>query len=290
MLPMSPTGLLLRYIKNPPRNRKNLRIFLLRGGLGNQLFQIAGAASLAMTHEFDIIFCDSDVKKNPRDTEIASILGLNFDLWFGERARAYKSNSLTNFLIRILRSKKLPFITNYFSQYDIDRYYPARKLGFMKGYFQNARFVRALPPSSVTQTFKNLQHKATNRDKIAIHIRATDALKQKEMFLDLSYYQDALRFLHVVPADKIDVYSDDLEYAKVLCSQIDNLTFNFPEQASNLSAIDVLVEISSYDKIVSSKSTLCWWACYLSISRNPSSVIISPWGKDLHLDAWHVVG
>jgi len=262
----------------------------LRGGVGNQLFQIAGAASLSIGNEFDIIFCDSDVKKNPSNIKIASILELNFDSWFHERIRAYKSNPFTNLLIRILRSKKLSLITSYFFQYEIDQYDPACKLGFMQGYFQNRRFVCALPPSGVTQTFKNLQPKATNRNKIAIHIRATDALKRKEMFLDLTYYQDALRFLHVVPTDIIDVYSDDLEYAKMLCSKIDNFTFNFPEQVLNLSALDLLVELSSYDKIVSSKSTLCWWACYLSIFRNPSSVIISPWGKDLHLNAWHVAG
>jgi hypothetical protein len=290
MLLISPAGLLFRYLKKPWRERKNIRIFLLRGGLGNQLFQIAGAAYWSMKYDFDVIFCDSDVKNNPRDIELGSILELDFDLWFDEKVRAYKSSSLTNLLIRILQSKKLPFMPLYFAQNDIDDYCPTRKLGFIQGYFQNSRFVCSLPQSEVIQTFKNLQPKETNRGSIAIHIRATDALMRKEMFLDLAYYQNALRLLHAIPANRIDVYSDDLDYARVLCSKIENLTFNFPEQALTLSPIDLLVEISSYDKIVSSKSTLCWWACYLSISRNPSSVIISPWDKVLHLSAWHEVG
>ena len=290
LLRITPAGLLLRHAKNRGAGSRNIRIFLLRGGLGNQLFQIAGAASLSMKHNFDVIFCDSDVKKNPRDRKFGSILELNFDLWFSKKVNVYKSSAGTNLLVRFFRSRKIPLSPTYFSQCDIDQYRPQLKWGFMQGYLQNSSFVLRLPPSVAALTFKDFSRKERNDNGIAIHIRAQDALKRKEMYVDLSYYQNALRFLHAASETKIDVYSDDLEYAKILCSEIGNYNFNFPEQDSALNPIDLLITISMYDKIISSKSTLCWWACYLSVSRNPLSIIISPWNNDLHLSAWHSIG
>ena len=106
------------------------------------------------------------------------------------------------------------------------------------------------------------------------------------MALSLNHYKAGLMHVGAGSESKIDVFSDDVSYAKSFCDQLGNFNFNFPEIDLELSPTELLLKLASYNKIISSKSTLCWWSTYIAQTRNPSAMIISPWESDLHLESW----
>jgi len=265
---------------------RNLRIFLLRGGLGNQLFQIVGIASLSKGENYDVVFSETDVKKNPRDKQGAAALNFNVEPWFGKQNFVYKSNKIMDFLIRVLRSKKVRKFSLKNINVDLAIKHSDISIATMQGYLQSAQFAMAIPTDAITTTFRQGKVQSLAPEKIAIHIRARDGLQNSAMVLSLTYYRNALMYLGTNSESEIDVFSDDISYAQSFCVQLGNFSFNFPEIDLELSPTELLLKLASYNKIIGSKSTLCWWSTYIAQTRNPSAVIISPWESDLHLESW----
>jgi hypothetical protein len=156
----------------------------------------------------------------------------------------------------------------------------------MQGYLQNAQFPKAIPTDTLKRTFDQAKAETPKPGSIAIHIRAQDGLQNSAMVLSLDFYRSGLMYLGANSESEIDVYSDDISYAKSFCGQLGDLRFNFPEIDLELKSTELLLKIASYNKIISSKSTLCWWAIYISQIRNPNAVIVSPWESGLHVESW----
>ena len=93
-------GLLQHLFVRP--EKKPIRIFLLRGGFGNQLFQIAGISHFSRINNFNVIFCDSDVRLNPRDRTNRNSLDIDFSSWFSPDVSIYKSSKFLNLVVRVL--------------------------------------------------------------------------------------------------------------------------------------------------------------------------------------------
>ena len=265
---------------------RNLRIFLLRGGLGNQLFQIAGIANLSKGENYDVVFSETDVKKNPRDNQGAAALNFNVEPWFGEQNFVYRSNKIMDFLIRLLRSKKVRKFSLKNINVDLAIKHSDITIATMQGYLQSAQFPMAIPADIIEETFYQETDESINPESVAIHIRAQDGLQNSAMVLGLSYYRDGLMHVGANSESSVDVFSDDISYAQSFCAQLGNFRFNFPEIDLELSPTELLLKLASYNKIISSKSTLCWWSTYIAQTRNPGAVIISPWDSDLHLESW----
>ncbi|CAB4757393.1 unannotated protein [freshwater metagenome] len=263
-----------------------IRIFLLRGGLGNQLFQIAGMASLSKSKNFYVVFCETDVKKNPRDKQGAAALSFDVESWFSEQNSVCKSNKIMDFLIRVLRSEKVRKFSLKNINADLAIKYSEITIATIQGYLQSAKFPMAISADIIKETFHQETDELINPESVAIHIRAQDGLQNSAMVLGLSYYRDGLMHVGANSESSIDVFSDDILYAQSFCAQLGNFSFNFPEIDLELSPTDLLLKLASYNKIISSKSTLCWWSTYIAQTRNPGAVIISPWESDLHLENW----
>lgn len=265
---------------------RQLRIFLLRGGLGNQLFQIAGMARLSENNNFDVVFCETDVKKNPRDKQGAAAFDFNVEAWFGEQISVYRSNRLFDLLIRLIRNKKVRKFSLQNINVDLALVDSNVAIATMQGYLQSPQHPRAISTKTIMETFKQREVQSINTDSLAIHIRAMDGLQYSAMALSLNHYKAGLMHVGAGSESKIDVFSDDVSYAKSFCDQLGNFNFNFPEIDLELSPTELLLKLASYNKIISSKSTLCWWSTYIAQTRNPSAMIISPWESDLHLESW----
>jgi hypothetical protein len=266
--------------------RRQLRIFLLRGGLGNQLFQIAGMANLSKNNNYDVVFCETDVKKNPRDKQGAAALDFNVEAWFGEQISVYRSSRIVDLFIRLIRNRKVWKFSLQTINVDLALVDSDVAIATMQGYLQSPQYPRAIPTKILMETFKQREVQSINSDLLAIHIRARDGLQFSAMALSLNHYRAGLMHVGAGPESKIDVFSDDVSYAKSFCDQLGNFNFNFPEIALELSPTELLLKLASYNKIISSKSTLCWWSAYIAQTRNPSAMIISPWESDLHLESW----
>ncbi len=279
---------LIKYFPWPNRTRR-LRILLLRGGLGNQLFQIFGIAKLANTSGFDVILSDYDVRINPRDVKGASSFELSVKNIFSDECRLYKADWTINLFIRILNQRSIR--DRYFPRIDLDHEKNdlAKSIAVVHGYLQSSKMVRSFPEQSVKEVFKFSDNAHPDPAVIAMHIRALDALQHKEMFLDHEYYRKALREFAGQEDVTVDVYSDDSCYARMLCSKIGDYDFRFPEEKLALEPIQLLTKLSSYSRIIGSKSTLCWWASFLAELTQTNVQVISPWEAHLNLETWTTI-
>ena len=276
----------LRTIFSFLLRRKRCCIFFLRGGLGNQLFQILGLIEISKRENFTIIFSDADVRKNPRDKNGAAAFKLRFAPLIEETNKVFKSNFLLDLILRIIRSDKIPKISLHNINFDKETS-GVKKLVFTgNGYLQNPKNISELLSKYLPINLN--QYDAVDRkSEIAIHIRATDSLENVAMSINDAFYQNAIDALTAGKSSAIDVYSDDLNFAKKLCAKLGDHHFKFIEENHSLEAIELLATISNYKSIVSSKSTLCWWACFFATAKNKKVKIISPWQGPLHQAAWN---
>jgi hypothetical protein len=266
--------------------RKRCCIFFLRGGLGNQLFQILGLIEISKRENFTIIFSDADVRKNPRDKNGAAAFKLRFAPLIEETNQVFKSNFLLDLILRIIRSNKIRKISLHNINFDKETSGVKRLVFTGNGYLQNPKNISELLSKYLPINLN--QYDAVDRkSEIAIHIRATDSLENIAMSINDTFYQNALGALTAGKSSVIDVYSDDLDFAKKLCAKLGDHHFKFIEENQSLEAIELLATISNYKSIVSSKSTLCWWACFFATAKNKKVKIISPWQGPLHQAAWN---
>ncbi len=276
------------YLFWPNKSRK-LRIYLLRGGLGNQLFQIFGIAKLASSSDFDVIFSDYDVRINPRDKKGASSLELNVESLFSRDCLLHKADWSINLFIRILNKRIIG--NNHISRINLDHERDdfGKSVGIVYGYLQNSETIKSFCEQSVRSVFNFSDNSLPNSAVIAMHIRALDALQHKEMYLDEEYYRKALSEFVGQESATVDVYSDDSSYARMLCSRIGDFEFRFPEEELALEPIQLLAKLSSYNRIIGSKSTLCWWASFLAELTQTNVQVISPWEAHLNLETWTTI-
>lgn len=266
--------------------RKRFCIFFLRGGLGNQLFQILSLLEISKRENFKIIFSDVDVRKNPRDMNGAAAFKLQFAPIIEDSNQVFKTSSLLDFVLRIIRSNKISKLSLHNINFDEETSGTNRLVFTGNGYLQNPKNTSELLSKYVPINLS--QYDAVDqKSEIAIHIRATDSLENIAMSINDTFYQNALGAITAGKSSKIDVYSDDLNFAKKLCAKLGDHHFKFIEENHSLEAIELLATISNYKTIVSSKSTLCWWACFFATAKNKKVKIISPWQGPLHQTTWN---
>lgn len=267
--------------------RKSRRIcfFFLRGGLGNQLFQIMSLSNRSMTEDFDIVFCDFDVRQNPRDRKGA--LGLKMIFTENDsQSEIMQCSRLVEYFLRILRSSRISYFRIPIINIDHSEILPVDNHFIANGYLQeNLEFLNS-------NHFKrplnlgNFAHFPKPPAKVAIHIRATDSLAKSEMALTEKYYESALEILPTSGNSDIDVYSDDTHFAKNLCAGIRGYNFYYVEEFVVLNSLELLANISSYEYIVCSKSTLAWWAAVFGEKSVVNSMVVSPWDNHFHQFNW----
>ena len=276
-------GLLLYFLGI---KKKSLLIFNLRGGLGNQLFQIVGVSSHSKSQNLDILFCDSDVRMNQRDRDGA--VSLEFDILrlFPKEVMVYRPTWVTAHLVRFI--KKIEFLSEHLKSIDLDqeKISPDIRITLAKGYLQDINHVLEAQESTLTQIFEVSTEIMADPQSCAMHIRGGDALLHSEMILSESYYHRALIALGAKADQPIDVFTDDHLYAKKICSSINQYSFNFVEINKQIPPAKLLIQLSSYKRIICSKSTLCWWAAYLSQLRDTNAMIVSPWSDKLRAKGW----
>jgi len=268
--------------------RRKIRIYVLRGGLGNQLFQIANGIMIAERFNFDIAFHEVDVKRNPRDKKGAEGLGFPFNS-LTKKIHVYKCGDSLKLPMRIAMSRF--FMTTLTTNLDEEQISLNQKstFGILQGYLQNLDFLKSFADLALGRIILGPKSEVNAIDGIAIHIRARDGLMHSGMSISKSFYKHALGAVAANPESKIDVFSDDLDFAQIFCQELGDFQFNFLEESASLTATELLRRLSCYEKIISSRSTLSWWACFLASSTRRDTVVISPWGTNFSLRNWRVI-
>ena len=269
------------------RGRK-IRIYVLRGGLGNQLFQIANGIMTAEKFNFDIVFHDVDVRRNPRDRKGAASLDFPFHN-LTDKVYVYRCGRWMQIPLRIMMSRY--FKSKLTTNLDIDQLSLNQKntFGILQGYLQNLNFRASFADDAISRVIQGPVPYNKGISRIAMHLRAGDSLQHPGMSLSKAFYENALSLVAENPGSIVDVFSDDIHFAQDFCQQLTSFQFNFLEQKVSLSATELLWRLSSYEKIISSKSTLSWWACFLASSTRKDALIISPWDTSISLGSWRFI-
>jgi len=228
----------------------------LIGGLGNYLFQIATAYSLAVDNNDSIVY-------DPEKTVVVH-----------NHISTYMNNILYN----------VPFgsvlVENEYQEphfnYSPIEYKPNLNLS---GYYQSEKYFlhnrdKILElfsfGESVNKLVKDKYNNILNIKTCAIHVRRGNylMLPNHHPVCSFDYYQRAIT---VMPKDcEFIVFSDDLEWCKNNFSNIDR-KFHYIED--NVDYVDLLL-MSKCDNNIIANSSFSWWGAWLN--QNPNKLIISP--------------
>ena len=250
---------------------------ILRGGLGNQLHQIAAGARIAEQFGGELVIFSHvvDFAKNQerrgyfRFLDLASLLP-------GIKTR--EVNSCENLILRILNrfSWKL---TKSISVSE-SNFFDIRKKPFilLRGWFQSHEFL----PHCINFA-KLLDGSSKSKRGVILHIRLTDFLNNDTDPLGVDYYAHAINAVtSKISSTEIYCFSDDIQLARKMLPE--SIKVIFPEQEMRLEAHELLQELSNCEVIICSKSTLCWWAANV-VSSN-GGLVISPFKDLAHHPNW----
>ena len=247
-------------------------IINLKGGTGNQLFQIAAALSLAYTYKKNCQFCIDKISKDKykRKLEISELLE-NLEV---------KEKKINN------KNLKL-----YLDEYDIDHplYFSknsplaSQKIDIhLEGYFTNYRIHNPHVKEKIKSFIRKLDinEKFKKLDFFVIHLRElhgtnNNKIKKNIDNIQIEYYSEAINKILKIP------YLSKIKYGVIFCDTWEN-----PKNSKLLPQIKELLknngilyingdeEIKSTLEIINifslskcsiiSNSTLSWWGAYLS--------------------------
>jgi len=279
------------------------KFVILAGGLGNQLFQIAGA--LSTTDEvIHAITCIGTPKEHAGKLEIASLdfhgrvqfMKCNKKHFLSSLAfRSMLSLAITRrHLLHKSLSRKVILLlaAMIFSLHLRTLVYPriSRGVGFDSkfreikgnlfiGYFQShliADSVKELMINALDRVeSKEFASKAKSSNTL-IHIRLGDYKSEPTIgVLNLQYFSTALKFLESQESiNQIAIFSDEPEVAlkQIPSSYFDRVIF---EELADESPLMTLCRMRGYKNYVLANSTFGWWAAYTS---TPQRVFVpDPW-------------
>jgi hypothetical protein len=281
------------------KNRKQLGILLIRGGLGNQLHQLAALAYYSTQYDFVPVVYTYDVERSVRDGKFASFESLNMASFFPRNNKLRKPNRTLRFLLRVhlslLRRSSKTFALDERNLLE-SRHEICGPQFYIQDYFENKRYAQELDFFALQELFvdSNTELKENSNidysDRILLHLRFTDSHKPSDSFHNSSDYSKVLRMLGR-PQERliVDCYSDDIDKAKIFLENLrEEFQINFPEEEGYLKSPELLKHLTRYGTIISSTSTLLWWTCFIAscCSKN-KPIVYCNFSENLKLDSWN---
>lgn len=279
------------------------KFLVIAGGLGNQLFQIAGALS-ATDQVVHVVTCIGSPKLHAGELEVSS-LDFQGRVQFTKcKKRHHLSPVAFRAMLSLATTKRdIPnnspyrkvivlFAGTIFSVHLRTLVYPRISLGvgydskfreakgnLFIGYFQSHRIsssVRELLINALDKIeLKQSRDKESSSDAL-IHVRLGD-YKNEPTFglLSSEYFSSALQLLEMEgPVHGISVFSDEPEIAlKVIpFNFVDRVTV---EENAEESPLITLCRMRGYESYILVNSTFSWWAAYTSEAKN--IFVPEPW-------------
>jgi glycosyltransferase involved in cell wall biosynthesis len=231
---------------------------LLAGGLGNQMFEIAAAASLAKDNNAILIINNEE--------HILPNQGRNIN------------NYLDNIFSKISIDKNLPIEHIY--KWDLSTYRPIKYQPNIKtmGHFQSWRYfhhnqdyIKGLfaPTDEIRQVLKTMEYLS---EYTILQVRRGDYYKFPDHHPQLipDYFYKAVNQIN---PNKILIFSDDIDWCKK------NLTFSIKCEYNTQSFPDYLelYMMTLCKNLVVSNSSFGWWAAYLNSNPHRKIYVPSIW-------------
>jgi len=252
---------------------KKKALVIIKGGLGNQLFQICTCNHLK-AQGFDVyvdtsfFFNDESRKDNTkRDLEIP-IENLNFKM----------ANKLfVNILYKLLKFK---FLSTYQRGHKYN-YENLKYLNIFDGYWQNTNnlefsieFIKDY--LSIYPDFKLNLNKEKIEGSTLLHVRRKDYLNLSQE-LSLEYYSDALNLAtSEIKNFNFDIFTDDPEWVKEN-KLFKNANRIYDEDSFKGSAVKNFIQMIIYENFIISNSSYSFLAAFIGQSKNSKIYKPSPW-------------
>jgi len=251
---------------------------ILRGGLGNQLHQIASGVAISerVGGVVRIYSHIVDTAVNPSRRGYFRELNLSNVFYAANLAEV---NWLEDLVLRVLvLLKSLGTNKSNITEDSFDQFNPYLKFYFVKGWFQSHKYLpKRFDPSALGGQL-DLEESA-----VTIHIRLTDFSLIDSEPLNSDYYSAAVAQIKILDSSvRFVCFSDDIARAQEILVGMENGTF--PEVDCPLTPDKLLVKMSSTKYLICSRSSISWWAAQI-VSANGGHVI-SPWVGDVGNDAW----
>jgi hypothetical protein len=217
----------------------------LRGGLGNQIFQVANGYAYSKKYGKNLIL---DVSK-----------------WYahqGKSPKIYKETIFKNF--EYVSKNRITNIQEY-KEPKLD-YVEIPKFDFdvkFSGRYQSLKYFEEVKDEFISKLW--LPTYPIVKNSVAVHIRRGDYLKGKRFNVcKTNYFRENIKNF---PDKNIHIFTDSKEYVtKEFCC--DNIEIIHTE-----SELSDLAAMSNYENLIISNSSFSWWASLLGIEKEK---IIAP--------------
>lgn len=235
---------------------KKIGIVDLKGGFGNQIFQIAYALFLknyGLNIYIDKRFFKLDhpfprnLEINPKD--------------FGFKQIEFKNNRLF-FLLDTFFEEQESFELNEF-----------RLFNRFVGYYQDLKYIEL--SRNVLSENLGIYKNELNKNLVVIHLRKTDYVTINQMLSD-KYYQNAIdHILEKNDKTMFDIYTDSnqLKLDKNIFKNVNEVYFPSKDEPP----IEVFRKLSNYRTYVIANSSFSALAAYLSKFENKEVYYPEPW-------------
>lgn len=262
---------------------------LLKGGLGNQMFQYAIGRVLSIKHNtllvLDTSYLDLDIKNITKRSYDLDVFGIEInnikdnDIPF--IFKTFESKIITNLLVMI---RKVFRVSGQETGYSFNPEILNTLDGaYLSGYFQSYKYFKGYEEQILKDfTFKNIPNsievlagEISNTNSVCVHVRRGDYVGNKNHeVVNLDYYKKGIDLIsEQTKIEKIYVFSDDIEWCK------DNIKFEFEtvfigEEYVGYKDSGHMYLMSKCRNFVIANSSFSWWAAWLA--PRPDKVVICP--------------
>jgi hypothetical protein len=253
--------------------------FVIKGGIGNQLFQVATGINYSVKYDVPIKLDTSwysrtsHLNLHVHDFDIETDV---FCQWWINPISGLLESQILN---KISSNQELRIVEESMTYTPLNF---ARNGATFDGFWQSERYFLEIKPQ-IIELLRRKLGKSSEPGRSALHIRRGDFLKSPyrdvHNILDVTYYNRALESFHnfgdINWTGVIEKESDlELEMKDLLKSKNAILQ-------SGKSILEDLSFLSTCERIVIANSTFSWWGAYLSGSDN----VVAPrkWFTDEYL-------
>ena len=286
-------------------------VVIMKGGLGNQLFQYAFARNIQLKYGYDRIILDISELDGIRDRKYAlqdfELPGNCVTTCSDNRYARYSRRRNPFLRVGMHICPKVVYDVGTFGNafiwdrtelIDIDKRIKSGKDVVINGYWQSAKYF-----PDVSDTLKkdlklirreayeklDIYKKIRGTDSTCIHVRLGDYVNMSYYnTFGVEYYKDAIERVKEKKDSEFFVFSDDIEGAKkMLAPFYPELNFVAYDGQDTLSDFFLMSQCKNF---IMANSSYSWWAQYLGEEKNivtaPKRWTSSDACEDIYMDNW----
>ena len=261
-------------------------IFLLRGGIGNQLFIYSAAIRLGQIHAFTPEFQTLGIDHK----ECISELGIPGNFMSTKNSWLYSLDRRMNQFLSKRRVKDFSDLAAIHM-----KNLTIGKKTYVSGYFQTAAFAVDLKNSGFFDDYiskeptiflKREYEEIRDLNSTIIHLRFGDYLKASSTLgnLTVDYYNQIFDSDPEIGENPVYLMTDDPSSAKLFVRDFPKLNLVFLDKFRDVKAIEQIKLFGAANRIICANSTYSWWGAFLS-NRAKKIWVPNPWFKDPKLAA-----